>query len=83
MRPKFSPLVPFLIASLYACNAVQDERSDVQPRLELAHAEEIDPMASFARLVGGEWWVTFTSGERAVATWGWGPGTPDESRSAC
>lgn len=33
-----------------------------------------DPMAKFARLVGGEWKVTFASGTSAVHAWQWGPG---------
>ncbi len=33
-----------------------------------------DPMASFARMVGGEWKVTFASGTSMYSTSHWGPG---------
>ena len=33
-----------------------------------------DPMAPFARMVGGEWKVTSTSGQSAFDSWRWGPG---------
>lgn len=32
------------------------------------------PMTPFARLVGGEWRVTFASGDTASHAWRWGPG---------
>jgi len=33
-----------------------------------------DPMASFARMIGGEWKVTFASGTSMYDTYHWGPG---------
>jgi len=41
-----------------------------------------DPMAPFARLVGGEWQVTFTSGARGLHAWEWGPGRHSMGRMA-
>ena len=38
------------------------------------HAEAADPMAPFARLIGGEWRVTAASGTSMFHTWHWGPG---------
>lgn len=39
-----------------------------------SHDEVTDPMASFARLVGGEWKVTAASGTSMYQRWHWGPG---------
>lgn len=39
-----------------------------------AHTEAADPMAPFARLIGGEWRVTAASGTSMFHTWNWGPG---------
>lgn len=61
-------------AALPACTAGQDKSLDAAPVQEPAPAEVADPMASFARLVGGEWQVTFTSGMSASHAWLWGPG---------
>jgi hypothetical protein len=43
----------------------QDERPD---------AKVANPMAPFARMVPGEWWVTFLSGTSQFDIWHWGPG---------
>ncbi len=59
-----------LMAALSACAVAQD-KSPVQ---EPAAAEVANPMASFARMVGGEWRVTFSSGTSMFHTWHWGPG---------
>ncbi len=45
-----------------------------KPAQETAQAKVSDPMASFARMVGGEWKVTFTSGTSMFDKWHWGPG---------
>ena len=37
-------------------------------------AKVADPMASFARMVGGEWRMTAQSGKSMFDTWHWGPG---------
>ena len=37
-------------------------------------AKVADPMASFARMVGGEWRMTAQSGTSMFDTWHWGPG---------
>jgi hypothetical protein len=39
-----------------------------------ALAEAADPMASFARMIGGEWKTTAQSGTSMFDTWHWGPG---------
>ena len=57
-----------------ACGALREGDSAAGRAREPAPPEVPEPMADFARLVGGEWWVTFASGERASNTWGWGPG---------
>jgi len=33
-----------------------------------------NPMANYARLIGGEWQTTFASGEKGYQAWQWGPG---------
>ena len=55
MRLHPTQLARTLIAALPACIAVQDESPDAHPVKEPAPAEVADPMASFARMVGGEW----------------------------
>lgn len=69
-------LAPSLVAALSACTAAQEESPDKKLR-EPAPAEVQDPtgpMASFARLVPGEWWVTLNDGTSGFNTWRWGPG---------
>jgi hypothetical protein len=61
-----------LIAALSACTAGQDKSPDTKPVPERAPAK--DPMASFARLVSGEWRLTSQSGKSMFHTWHWGPG---------
>lgn len=63
-----------LIAAPFAFASVQDESPDAKPVQEPARVEVADPMASFARMVPGEWWVTFESGASQFDTWHWGPG---------
>lgn len=77
MRFHHTRLALSLIAALSACTAVQDESSDAKPAQEPARptpAEVADPMASSARLVGGEWRLTFPSGTSMYTTSHWGPG---------
>jgi hypothetical protein len=74
MRVHRTLLALSLIAAGPACAATQDQHSDDQPLRETAPAQVDDPLASFARLVGGEWRVTFASGESAFHAWQWGPG---------
>ena len=59
---------------LFACTAAQDKSPNATPAQEPAPAEVTNPMASFARMVGGEWKVTFTSGTSMYDTYYWGPG---------
>ncbi len=58
-----------LAAALCGCAAAPGQRLDAKPVPKPATAEVADPMASFARLVGGDW-----SGLSALQTWHWGPG---------
>ncbi len=69
MRLRRPFLALCLTAALCACTAAPDQRLDAKPVQKPATAEVADPMASFARLVGGEW-----SGLSALQTWHWGPG---------
>ncbi len=72
--------LPSLIAALSACAAPQDGSPDDKPAHELAApapaapSEVADPMASFARMVSGEWRVTYQSGTSMYDTYHWGPG---------
>jgi hypothetical protein len=63
-----------LLAAVSACTARQDTSPDANPVQEPAPAEVADPMASFARMVPGEWRVTAQSGKSMFHTWHWGPG---------
>lgn len=67
--PRFLLALP-LIAAPSACTAAQSESPGVRSGPELESAEVDDPMASFARLVGGEWQY----GTMAPHAWHWGPG---------
>lgn len=67
----------YFIAALSACSAPQDTSRNAQATSQPAPTGTGRPpaqMASFARLVGGEWQVTFASGESAFHAWHWGPG---------
>ncbi len=66
----FFPLSFF--ATFSACTAAQEKSTGARP--VPAPANVADPLASFARMVGGEWQVTFTSGTSMFDTWHWGPG---------
>jgi len=72
---------PFLClsfaAGLPACAAAQNKNLDAKHAQELVSpppARVADPMASFARMVGGEWKVTAASGTSMYDTCHWGPG---------
>jgi hypothetical protein len=69
MRFEHTPRPLFLIAGLLACTGKSEL---VEP--EIGPAPVADPMASFARLVAGEWRVTFPGGTSQYETWHWGPG---------
>jgi hypothetical protein len=62
----------YLISVLSACAAGLDERP-VEPLQEPAPAEVANPMASFGRLVSGEWRTKMGSGTSSCS-WHWGPG---------
>ena len=51
-----------LFAAPFACTAAQGESPDAKPVQEPAPAEITGPMASLARMVGGEWRTTSLSG---------------------
>jgi hypothetical protein len=72
--PNPTVLALSLIAAVSACRTAQDESPRTTPAQEPALAEAANPMASFARMAGGEWQVTFASGTRALHAWQWGPG---------
>jgi hypothetical protein len=55
-----------LLSATSACTASQAESPASRPASV--------PMASFARMVGGEWRMTMTSGEKQYTVWYWGPG---------
>lgn len=74
MRRHHTLIALSLIAVLSACTARQNKRPDARPVREPASAEVSNPMASFARMVPGEWWVTLASGASQFDTWHWGPG---------
>jgi len=63
-----------LTGALSACTAGQDKSPDVRPLREPAPAEVANPMASFARMVGGEWKMTALAGTSTYDIWHWGPG---------
>jgi hypothetical protein len=63
-----------LIAALAACTAAQDKNPDARPAQEPASTEVANPMASFARMVGGEWRMTALRGTSTYDVWHWGPG---------
>ena len=67
-------LAPILVAVLSACTDVRNKGADPRPVQEPTPVEVADPMASFARLIPGDWRVTFGNGTSAFTTWQWGPG---------
>ena len=82
MRVHRTLLALSLIAAPSARTAAQIESRDNEPMQVAASVEVDNPMASFARLVGGEWRVTFASGASASHAWHWGPGKRSMSRMA-
>lgn len=71
MRLDQALLAASVVAALFACSAVEGEGSDV---VRARHAVS-DPMASFARLVGGEWRLEAPGLKgQMFDTWHWGPG---------
>src|SRR3954452_1898339 len=75
----FSTLV-LSVATQSACTAAQDKSPDAKPAQESTPAKVANPMANFARMVGGEWKMTSAAGTELAAgtglydTWHWGPG---------
>ncbi len=80
MRLHHTVIALSLIAALSACTAAQNQSSDASPVQEPAPAQRrapldvANPMASFARMVGGEWRQTALRGTSTFDTWHWGPG---------
>jgi len=74
MRLHHTFIVLSLIAAPSACTARQDKSPDAKPVREPAPAEVADPMASFARMIPGEWHLTFQGGTSIYDAWHWGPG---------
>ena len=74
MRLHHTVIALSLIAALSACTARQDKSPPAMPVPDPAPAKVANPIESYARLVGGEWRVTFQSGKSFFHTWHWGPG---------
>lgn len=63
------------IAALLLCTAVHGENPSVDPEQEAAAVQVTNPMESFARMVSGQWQVTFQSRATMMFDiWNWGPG---------
>jgi len=75
MRLHHARLPLTFIAALAACTARHDGPDADAIRVP-APAEVTHPMASFARLVPGEWQMMFGNGTTSgsISTWHWGPG---------
>ena len=67
-------MAALLVASLVPLFVAQDESTDAKPVQETASAEVANPMASFARMVPGEWRMSVPAGTSTFDTWHWGPG---------
>lgn len=69
-------IVLSFIAALSACTARQSRRPDARPVPVPAPAPTTaaDPMANFARMVGGEWKMTAQAGTSMYDVWHWGAG---------
>ena len=63
-----------LNAAPWSCTAAPDPEVAPASVKDKPPAEGASPMAAFARMIGGEWKVTFESGESAFGSWHWGPG---------
>lgn len=74
MRLRHNLIALSLIVALSARTTGQDKSPDAKTAQKPTPAEVADPMASFARMVSGEWRVTFKSGTSMFHTWRWGPG---------
>ncbi len=74
MRLHHSSIALSLIAALSACSARHDKNPNAKPAQENTPTEVANPMASFARMVGGEWRMIVQSGAGMFDTWHWGPG---------
>lgn len=72
MRFQITSAVSFAIA-FTACACAQDETVRA-PRTEVAPHAVAQPMASFARMVEGEWKMTALAGTSTFDVWRWGPG---------
>ena len=59
---------------LAACARQPEASIEGRPAPKPAAAEGADPMANFARLVGGQWRQRAATGQSMEHTWYWGPG---------
>ncbi|MFN0241684.1 MAG: hypothetical protein ACKVWV_02220 [Planctomycetota bacterium] len=76
-RPMFirvAALASSVIAASFACTSAQDESPRANPIPARAATGIADPLASFARFVGGEWKMTAQAGTSMYDVWHWGPG---------
>lgn len=64
---RLPPALPALLLSL--CLALSSHVAGEEPLVPPAN-----PMAPYARLIGGEWRTKFDGGARIFDTWRWGPG---------
>lgn len=74
MRPHPIVFAFGLVTVLGACEAAQDENANTTPSPERTNVDAAEAMASFARMVPGEWRQTAQRGTSTFDTWHWGPG---------
>lgn len=74
MRLHHTFIILFLIGALCTGAAGQVPSLEAKPEPESAPAKVVDPMAGFARMIPGEWHLTFQGGTSIYDTWHWGPG---------
>lgn len=74
MRTAHAILCLTLVACPPACTSARTTGSPEDVASQQPATDRADPMAGFARLVGGEWVLTVQSGNTLYSTSHWGPG---------
>lgn len=82
MRFHCTLIILLLMAVLCACTAAQDSKPDAATKVEAGDPQisprppvlSAEPLANFARMLGGEWKMTAQSGTSLYDSWHWGPG---------
>jgi hypothetical protein len=74
MRRHHTSIALTLVVALSTCTTARDSGPDADPAAKHAPAAVAGPMADFARMVPGEWRVTYANGLGQFDTWHWGPG---------